>query len=59
MVTIAGNVPINDALAALDPHAPGAARAWAEHAHDWTPWNHVRTLAGVGAAAAFTVALTT
>jgi len=57
-VTIAGNVPINDAVAALDPHAAGAARAWDDHARDWTLWNHVRTVAGAAAAAAFTVALT-
>jgi uncharacterized membrane protein len=57
-VTVAANVPINDAVAALDPHAPAAARAWADHAHDWTLWNHVRTVAGAAAAAAFTVALT-
>ena len=57
-VTIAGNVPINDAVAALDPQAPGAARAWTDHARDWTLWNHVRALAGAAAAAAFTVALT-
>ena len=58
VVTIAGNVPINDAVAALDPHAPGAAQAWTDHARDWSLWNHARALAGVGAAAAFTVALT-
>jgi len=57
-VTIAGNVPINDAVAALDPHAPAAAQAWTDHARDWNLWNHVRAVAGVGAAAAFTVALT-
>ena len=57
-VTIAGNVPINDAVAALDPHAAGAAREWADQARDWSLLNHVRTLAGLGAAAAFTVALT-
>ncbi len=57
-VTIAANVPINDAVAALDPHAPGAARAWTDHARDWTLWNHVRAVAGAAAAVAFTVALT-
>jgi uncharacterized membrane protein len=57
-VTIGGNVPINDAVAALDPHAPAAAQAWTDHARDWNLWNHVRAVAGVAAAAAFTVALT-
>ena len=52
------HVPLNDTLATVHPHAAGAARAWDTHARDWTLWNHVRTVAGAAAAAAFTVALT-
>lgn len=42
-LTAGYHVPRNDALAKLDPHAPGAARAWATYAADWTTWNHLRT----------------
>lgn len=42
-LTAAYHVPRNDALAKLDPHAPGAARQWATYAADWTTWNHLRT----------------
>jgi len=56
-VTIAGNVPLNDALAALDPQSAEAARLWARYLVSWTAWNHVRTLAGLAAAAAFSLAL--
>jgi uncharacterized membrane protein len=58
VVTIAGNVPLNDALEALDPGAAGAAREWTAYVHDWTLWNHVRAVTGLLAAGAFTVALT-
>jgi len=46
--TIAGNVPLNDALAGLDP-ARGAAQ-WREYVRRWTALNHVRVAAGVAAA---------
>jgi uncharacterized membrane protein len=48
-LTIVYHVPHNDALAKLDPNAPGSAQAWLDYARDWTRWNHVRTL-GTGAA---------
>jgi uncharacterized membrane protein len=47
--TIAGNVPLNDALAGLDP-ASGAAQ-WRDSVRRWTALNHVRVTAGVTAAA--------
>jgi uncharacterized membrane protein len=49
--TMAYNVPRNNALDALDPGAPGAADAWARHVREWTAGNHVRTVAGIAAAA--------
>src|SRR5262249_47993416 len=44
VVTMAFNVPLNDALAAAQPSTPGAASVWAAYLRDWTFWNHVRTL---------------
>lgn len=56
-VTIAFNVPRNDALAAVDPASPAGAAVWADYLTGWTAWNHVRTVASFAAAASFTVAL--
>jgi uncharacterized membrane protein len=57
VVTIAGNVPLNNALAAIDPSAADAARVWARFRRQWLGWNHVRTLSGIVAAALFAYAL--
>ena len=55
IVTIAANVPRNDALAALDPGAVNAATEWMRYLSEWTAWNHVRTVAALIAAALLTV----
>jgi uncharacterized membrane protein len=52
------HVPRNDALDAVDPHAPDAAAHWTRYLADWTRWNHVRAAATLAAAAALTGALT-
>src|SRR5215470_4304469 len=57
LVTIACNVPLNDALAVVDPSSADAGRAWTNYLKNWTTWNHVRTIAALAAAASFTVAL--
>jgi uncharacterized membrane protein len=57
VVTIAYNVPRNDALAALDPEDPAAAGYWARYRSEWTGANHVRTATGLAAAASLTLAL--
>ena len=44
-------------LAAVDPLAADTTGEWARYHAGWTAWNHVRTVAGVAAAAAFAVAL--
>jgi uncharacterized membrane protein len=49
-VTIALNVPLNNALAAVDPSSGDAARLWMKYARSWTAWNHVRTASGLIAA---------
>ncbi len=57
-VTIAFNVPRNDALAAADPDAPETAELWQRYLREWTAWNHVRTAAALAGAGAFTAWLT-
>ena len=57
LVTIAFNVPRNNALAAVDPASADGAALWASYLTAWTAWNHVRTAAALAAAASLTVAL--
>lgn len=57
VVTIAGNVPLNDALATVDPHAERAAARWSDYYGDWMTLNHLRTAAGLAATALLMVAL--
>jgi uncharacterized membrane protein len=57
VVTIAFNVPLNDALAAVKPESAEGATLWAAYLSRWTAWNHVRTLAALAAAALFVIAL--
>ena len=56
-VTVAGNVPLNDALAVVNPSSAEGATLWARYLTDWTFWNHVRTAAAFVAAALFTLSL--
>ena len=57
LVTIAFNVPRNDALAAADPQSADGAGLWAGYVTSWTAWNHVRTAAALAAAGLLTFAL--
>jgi uncharacterized membrane protein len=57
LVTMRGNVPLNDALAALDPAELDGARRWSEYMRDWLRWNHVRTIACIAAMVSFISAL--
>jgi uncharacterized membrane protein len=57
VVTMAFNVPHNDALAAVKPDSAEAANLWARYLPVWTAWNHVRTAACLAAAASFIMAL--
>ncbi|MBW4512754.1 MAG: DUF1772 domain-containing protein [Scytonematopsis contorta HA4267-MV1] len=56
-VTIVFNVPLNDALAKVEPESIGGATLWASYLVKWTFWNHVRTVAALAAAALLTIAL--
>jgi uncharacterized membrane protein len=57
-VTMAYNVPRNNALAAVDPHSAEAAKLWSRYYTEWTRGNHLRVAAGITAAALLTIALT-
>jgi uncharacterized membrane protein len=54
-VTMAFNVPRNNALARLDPAS--SVSDWRRYVQEWTWWNHVRTLAAILAAALLTLEL--
>jgi uncharacterized membrane protein len=51
--TILFNVPLNNALAALDPASAEATSVWARYLKDWTLWNHLRTISSTAACALY------
>jgi uncharacterized membrane protein len=57
LVTIACNVPRNDALAALDPVGAESSQFWTNYIRVWTAWNHVRTIAAIAASGLMMIAL--
>ncbi|MHA1566570.1 MAG: anthrone oxygenase family protein [Alphaproteobacteria bacterium] len=57
VVTMAFNVPLNNALAAVDPGSTHGAEIWTRYLSTWTAWNHLRTVASLGAAASFILAI--
>jgi uncharacterized membrane protein len=57
VVTMVFNVPLNDALAAVDPSSTDATSLWARYLNDWTLWNHVRTISSTAACALFIAAV--
>lgn len=56
-VTMRGNVPLNDALAAVAPASAEGAALWTRYLARWTAWNHVRTVAALVAAGLLSIAL--
>ena len=57
LVTIAFNVPLNEALAKVNPDSTEGASLWNNYLTNWTTWNHVRTIAALAATALLTIAL--
>jgi uncharacterized membrane protein len=47
LVTIVRNVPMNNALEALEAHSDEAHQLWSRYLVDWTRWNHVRSVASL------------
>ena len=56
-VTMAFNVPRNDALAKQSVSSPEAVAVWTDYLSTWTRWNHVRMAAALVAAVLFSIAL--
>jgi uncharacterized membrane protein len=57
LVTIVFNVPLNDALAKVNPDSLEGANLWIKYLSQWTFWNHVRTIASLMGAIAFILTL--
>jgi uncharacterized membrane protein len=57
VVTMVGNVPLNNKLARVAPESAAGASLWQNYLADWTAWNHVRTIASLAASASFIIAL--
>ncbi|MDP1961285.1 MAG: DUF1772 domain-containing protein [Reyranella sp.] len=56
-VTMLFNVPLNNALAAVQPATAEAATLWAHYLDRWTFWNTVRTVAPTAAMGFYVAAL--
>ena len=57
LVTMVCNVPLNNALAAVDADSAEGATQWDRYVRSWTIWNSVRTIAAIVASAMFGLAL--
>ncbi len=57
LVTMLGNVPLNNQLAAVSTTDPAARDVWEHYLGRWTMWNHVRTAAAMAAALLYTLGL--
>ena len=57
VVTIAGNVPLNNRLEATLADGPDGPAMWAMYMKHWVVWNHVRTLACIASAILLVMAL--
>ncbi len=54
LVTVVGNVPMNNRL---DAAGPDGDRVWPDYLRRWTAWNHVRTVTSTAATAVLALAL--
>ena len=57
LVTMVFNVPLNNALAAVDPASAEGAALWTRYLSEWVMWNTVRTVTALAAMVAFILAL--
>jgi uncharacterized membrane protein len=57
LTTVVFNVPLNNALAQVDPVNEDSAMIWSHYLATWSAWNHVRALGSLLAAAALVVGL--
>lgn len=59
ILTIACNVPLNNALAAVDASSAEAIPVWTKYLSEWAMWNHLRTVASVLSSACMIMAIVT
>lgn len=57
LVTMVVNVPLNNALAAVQPDSAEGTALWTRYLSIWTTWNHVRTICPLLASLFFVLAL--
>src|SRR5262245_24668115 len=57
LCTMFFSVPLNNALARVDPVSAAAAPLWARYLKDWTLWNHLRTISSTVASALYVASL--
>lgn len=57
LVTMLGNVPLNNQLAKASPTDPNTVKLWRHYLDRWTMWNHVRTVAAMAAALVYALGL--
>lgn len=57
LCTLFFNVPLNHALAAIDPASGEGAPVWRSYLKSWTRWNHVRTISSIAATALYIAAI--
>ena len=55
LVTMIGNVPLNERLAAATATDEAAVELWQHYLNRWVKWNHLRTLAAMAAALLFSL----
>lgn len=56
-VTLAFNVPRNNALAKVDPNSESSSATWSKYLSEWTMWNHIRTIASLGSTVLLSLAV--
>ena len=57
VVTIIGNVPLNNRLEATQADSPEGSEMWSLYLRKWTAWNHVRTITCTAALALMILAI--
>ncbi|MEU4396554.1 anthrone oxygenase family protein [Kribbella sp. NPDC023855] len=59
VISFAINIPLNDQLAAVDPHSAAGAAEWLNYLAKWNPANNARAFTGTLAVISFALALHT
>jgi uncharacterized membrane protein len=57
LCTVLFNVPLNNALAVVDPASSAVSPVWARYLKNWTCWNHLRTISSTAAMVLYIAAI--